>query len=91
MVVRHARMEKSLLWPLLTSASPHSWSHDRSFENIILSNKELMTGMCILHCLSIDIATRVTRVGHCGGQRPDTPSNDMWCLRLSKSDQSEWA
>ncbi|KAK8688238.1 hypothetical protein V6N13_087011 [Hibiscus sabdariffa] len=72
MVVRHARMEKSLLWPLLTSASPHSWSHDRSFENIILSNKELMTG-------------------HCGGQRPDTPSNDMWCLRLSKSDQSEWA
>ncbi|KAK9040669.1 hypothetical protein V6N11_015810 [Hibiscus sabdariffa] len=42
MAVRHARMEKSLLWPLLTSASPHSWSHDRSFENIILSNKELM-------------------------------------------------
>ncbi|KAE8733283.1 hypothetical protein F3Y22_tig00001349pilonHSYRG00025 [Hibiscus syriacus] len=44
-VVRHARIEKSLLWPLLTSPSPHSWSHDRSLENIILSNKEIMTGV----------------------------------------------
>ncbi|KAL4362906.1 hypothetical protein GQ457_04G030800 [Hibiscus cannabinus] len=44
-VVRHARIEKSLLWPLLTSPSPHSWSHDRSLGNIILSNKEITTGV----------------------------------------------
>ncbi|GMI66784.1 PLASTID LIPASE1 [Hibiscus trionum] len=44
-VVRHSRTEKSLLWPLLTSPSPRSWSHDRSLGNIILSNKEITTGV----------------------------------------------
>ncbi|XVE77266.1 hypothetical protein DITRI_Ditri13aG0048400 [Diplodiscus trichospermus] len=45
MVVRQARMERSLLWPLLVSPSPHSWSHDRTLESSMLSNKEIMSGV----------------------------------------------
>ncbi|XVF33187.1 hypothetical protein REPUB_Repub17cG0146900 [Reevesia pubescens] len=44
--VRRARMERSLLWPLLVSPSPHSWSHDRtSLESSMLSNKEITTSV----------------------------------------------
>ncbi|TYG93438.1 hypothetical protein ES288_A11G110400v1 [Gossypium darwinii] len=45
MANRCSRMDTSLLWPLLNSPSPHSWSHDRSLENILLSNKEIMSGV----------------------------------------------
>ncbi|KAK6285779.1 hypothetical protein POUND7_011958 [Theobroma cacao] len=43
--VRRARIQRSLLWPLLVSPSPHSWSHDRTLESSMLSNKEIMTGV----------------------------------------------
>ncbi|MBA0860557.1 hypothetical protein Goshw_018793 [Gossypium schwendimanii] len=45
MANRCSRMDTSLLWPLLNSPSPHSWSHDRSLENILLSNKKIMSGV----------------------------------------------
>ncbi|XP_022757530.1 uncharacterized protein LOC111304828 isoform X2 [Durio zibethinus] len=43
--VLQTRMERSLLWPLLVSPSPHSWSHDRTLESSMLSNKEIMTSL----------------------------------------------
>ncbi|KAK8570389.1 hypothetical protein V6N13_003072 [Hibiscus sabdariffa] len=44
-VPSHMRIsEGSLLWPLLASPSPHSWSHDRTLESNVFSNKEIMTG-----------------------------------------------
>ncbi|MBA0831799.1 hypothetical protein Goarm_016237 [Gossypium armourianum] len=45
MANRCSRMDTSLLWPLLNSPSPHSWSHDKSLENILLSNKKIMSGV----------------------------------------------
>ncbi|XWS46203.1 hypothetical protein CRYUN_Cryun14cG0044600 [Craigia yunnanensis] len=45
MFVRRARIERSLLWPLLVSPSPHSWSHDTTLESSMLSNKEIMTSV----------------------------------------------
>ncbi|XP_021280165.1 uncharacterized protein LOC110413618 [Herrania umbratica] len=43
--VRRERIQRSLLWPLLVSPSPHSWSHDRTLESSMLSNKEIMTSV----------------------------------------------
>ncbi|KAL5571400.1 hypothetical protein UlMin_020997 [Ulmus minor] len=43
-VFRKVRKERNLLWPLLTSPSPHSWSHDSNLEGSRLS-KEIMTGV----------------------------------------------
>ncbi|KAL3536718.1 hypothetical protein ACH5RR_000084 [Cinchona calisaya] len=42
-VTRKARKQRNLLWPLLTSQSPHAWSHDQNSEKI-LATKEIMTG-----------------------------------------------
>ncbi|KAM6583897.1 hypothetical protein CsatB_010899 [Cannabis sativa] len=44
MVVRKVRKERNLLWPLLTSPSPHSWSHEsNNMENRL--KKEIMSGV----------------------------------------------
>ncbi|XVF22394.1 hypothetical protein REPUB_Repub12eG0168500 [Reevesia pubescens] len=43
--VPQSTLERSLLWPLLVSPSPHSWSHDTTLESSMLSNKEIMTGV----------------------------------------------
>lgn len=45
MVSRRGKVERSLEWPLLVSPSPHSWSHDRTLESTMFSNKEIMTGV----------------------------------------------
>ncbi|XVF80220.1 hypothetical protein PTKIN_Ptkin15bG0053600 [Pterospermum kingtungense] len=45
MVSRRTKIERSLEWPLLVSPSPHSWSHDRTLQSSIFSNKEIMTGV----------------------------------------------
>lgn len=44
MVVRKVRKERNLLWPLLTSPSPHSWTHDTTMDNIRLK-KEIMSSV----------------------------------------------
>lgn len=33
------------LWPLLTSPSPHSWSHEQNMERCILMTNEITTGV----------------------------------------------
>ncbi|XP_022735468.1 uncharacterized protein LOC111288739 [Durio zibethinus] len=43
MLVRRARIQRGLLWLLLVSPSPHSWTHDRTSDSRLLSNKEIMT------------------------------------------------
>ncbi|KAA8516163.1 hypothetical protein F0562_019342 [Nyssa sinensis] len=45
MGVWKVRKQSSLLWPLLTSQSPHSWSHEHNLENNRLVNNEVMTGV----------------------------------------------
>ncbi|CAL5331799.1 unnamed protein product [Camellia sinensis] len=45
MVVRKVRKQRSLLWPLLTSKSPHAWSHERDLEGNRLVTNEVMTGV----------------------------------------------
>lgn len=45
MVVRKVRKQRSMLWPLLTSPSPHSWTYDRSLDSSRLARKEMMTGV----------------------------------------------
>ncbi|KAF5733120.1 hypothetical protein HS088_TW17G00656 [Tripterygium wilfordii] len=44
-VASRARKQRNQLWPLLTSPSPHSWSHENNIENSTLQNKEVMTGV----------------------------------------------
>ncbi|XP_028794720.1 phospholipase A1 PLIP1, chloroplastic [Neltuma alba] len=41
--VRRQRIDH--LWPLLNSPSPHSWSHEQSFQSHALVSKEIMTGV----------------------------------------------
>ncbi|XP_068314907.1 phospholipase A1 PLIP1, chloroplastic-like [Pyrus communis] len=43
--VRKVRKEKNLLWPLLTSPSPHSWNHESNLESSGLATKEILTGV----------------------------------------------
>ncbi|CAL5382215.1 unnamed protein product [Camellia sinensis] len=45
MVVRKVRKQGSLLWPLLTSKSPHAWSRERDLEGNRLVTNEVMTGV----------------------------------------------
>ncbi|KAH7519494.1 hypothetical protein FEM48_Zijuj08G0042300 [Ziziphus jujuba var. spinosa] len=44
-LVRKVRKENNLVWPLLTSPSPHSWSHESNMETRRLRTKEIMTGV----------------------------------------------
>lgn len=41
--VRKQRIDE--LWPLLTSPSPHSWSHEQNMERCILMTNEITTGV----------------------------------------------
>ncbi|KAG6619057.1 hypothetical protein I3842_Q110400 [Carya illinoinensis] len=43
--VRRVREQKNLLWPLLTSPSPHTWNHESDLNNSSLTTKEIMTGV----------------------------------------------
>ncbi|KAG6730261.1 hypothetical protein I3843_01G070200 [Carya illinoinensis] len=43
--VRRVREQKNLLWPLLTSPSPHTWNHESDLNNSSLATKEIMTGV----------------------------------------------
>lgn len=45
MVVRKVRKQRNLLWPLLTSPSPHSWNHENNLESSGLATKEILTGV----------------------------------------------
>ncbi|XP_044492549.1 phospholipase A1 PLIP1, chloroplastic-like [Mangifera indica] len=45
MVFRKARKQRHLLWPLLTSPSPHSWSHENNLQCDKLLTKEVMTSV----------------------------------------------
>ncbi|KAK2650089.1 hypothetical protein Ddye_017578 [Dipteronia dyeriana] len=42
---RKARRQRNLLWPLLTSPSPHTWSHENKLQGRMLVTKEIMTGV----------------------------------------------
>lgn len=42
---RKARKQRNLLWPLLTSPSPHSWSHENNLQSSKVMTKEVMTGV----------------------------------------------
>ncbi|KAE8700990.1 hypothetical protein F3Y22_tig00110549pilonHSYRG00065 [Hibiscus syriacus] len=45
-LTNHAKIsEVRVVWPLLASRSPHSWSRDRTLETNLFSNKEIMTGV----------------------------------------------
>ncbi|CAN6704530.1 unnamed protein product [Malus baccata var. baccata] len=44
-VVRRVRKQRNLLWPLLTSPSPHSWSHESNLESSGLATKKILTGV----------------------------------------------
>ena len=44
-VVRTARRQRNVLWPLLASPSPHTWNHENTLENGILAKKEILTGV----------------------------------------------
>lgn len=44
-VVWKVKKENNIVWPLLTSPSPHSWSHDSNLETSRLRTKEIMTGV----------------------------------------------
>lgn len=43
--IRKVRKERNLQWPLLTSPSPRSWSHESNMETSRLITKEIMTGV----------------------------------------------
>lgn len=45
LVVRKARKQKNQLWPLLTSRSPHAWSHTCNIEGGPQVTKTLLTGV----------------------------------------------
>ncbi|KAK3026587.1 hypothetical protein RJ639_041607 [Escallonia herrerae] len=45
MVVRRARKQRNILWPLLTSQSPHSWSQVRNLKDSRFMSEEVMTGV----------------------------------------------
>ncbi|KAK6918237.1 Fungal lipase-like domain [Dillenia turbinata] len=44
-VVKKARKQRHILWPLLTSPSPHAWSNEQSLLNTTLTTKEVMSGV----------------------------------------------
>lgn len=44
-MARKARKERNLQWPLLTSPSPRSWSHESNMETSRFMTKEIMTGV----------------------------------------------
>ncbi|XP_061353018.1 phospholipase A1 PLIP1, chloroplastic [Gastrolobium bilobum] len=45
-LVRRVRKQRiNELWPLLTSPSPHSWSHEQNLEKYNLMTKEIVTGV----------------------------------------------
>ncbi|KAK6141076.1 hypothetical protein DH2020_025188 [Rehmannia glutinosa] len=45
LVVRKARKQRNQLWPLLTSRSPHAWSHTYKTEDRPEMTKKLLTGV----------------------------------------------
>ena len=45
MVVRKARKQRNILWPLLTSPSPHTWNHENNLESGRLVTTEILTGV----------------------------------------------
>ncbi|XP_027352605.1 phospholipase A1 PLIP1, chloroplastic [Abrus precatorius] len=45
-LVRRVRKQRiNQLWPLLTSPSPHSWTHEQNLERCTLITKEIITGV----------------------------------------------
>lgn len=42
-LVKRARKQRNLLWPLLTSQSPHAWSRGQNLEDMLVT-KDIMTG-----------------------------------------------
>ncbi|KAK7285794.1 hypothetical protein RJT34_20575 [Clitoria ternatea] len=45
-VLRRVRKQRiNQLWPLLTSPSPHSWSHEKNMERCSFMSKEIVTGV----------------------------------------------
>ncbi|XP_014491504.1 uncharacterized protein LOC106754074 isoform X1 [Vigna radiata var. radiata] len=45
-LLRRVRSQRiNQLWPLLTSPSPHSWSHEQNLERCSLMTKEIVTGV----------------------------------------------
>ncbi|KAJ9188240.1 hypothetical protein P3X46_003612 [Hevea brasiliensis] len=42
-VVHKISKERNLLWPLLSSPSPHSWNHENNLESSMLVTKEVIT------------------------------------------------
>lgn len=44
-VGRMRKQRINQLWPLLTSPSPHSWSHEQNLERCSLRTKEIVTGV----------------------------------------------
>ncbi|TKY61269.1 Lipase protein [Spatholobus suberectus] len=45
-LLRRVRKQRiNQLWPLLTSPSPHSWSHEQNLERCSLMTKEIVTGV----------------------------------------------
>lgn len=45
LVVRKARKQRNQMWPLLTSRSPHAWSHTCNIEGRLEVTKKLLTGV----------------------------------------------
>ncbi|KAL0290799.1 UNVERIFIED_CONTAM: Phospholipase A1 PLIP1, chloroplastic [Sesamum calycinum] len=45
LVVRKARKQRNQMWPLLTSRSPHAWSHTCNIEGRPEATKKLLTGV----------------------------------------------
>ncbi|MCD7470486.1 hypothetical protein HAX54_010396 [Datura stramonium] len=45
LLVRRARKQRNLIWPLLASQSPHAWSHERNIEARGILRKEIMSGV----------------------------------------------
>ncbi|KAH6756579.1 alpha/beta-Hydrolases superfamily protein [Perilla frutescens var. hirtella] len=43
--VRKARLERNQMWPLLTSRSPHAWSHTCNIDGREEVNKKVLTGV----------------------------------------------
>ncbi|KAG5626598.1 hypothetical protein H5410_011816 [Solanum commersonii] len=45
LLVRRARKQRNLIWPLLASQSPHAWSHERDIEDRGILRKEIMSSV----------------------------------------------
>lgn len=45
MIIRKVRKQRNLLWPQLSSLSPHSWNRENTLESTRLRTKKVMTGV----------------------------------------------